>query len=221
MATNFKDFTENTVLTASEVDTYLMKQTLVQVDATTDLASLVSAGVKAAYVLADGLIYIYNGTAWNSVGTAVGGTAPTSPATGQLWYDTTDTGAWTTYTPTLSSWTLGNGTVTGRYTQVGKTVHFVARLTVGTTTTVSGFPTFTLPVTASTSFQATSTHFGAATFLDNGVNTYSAAMRMQTTTTVSVAIIGTSGLNTAPTSTTPFTWGSTDVVLVAGTYEAA
>ena len=219
MAINFKDFAENVVLTATEVDNYLMKQAVVQVDTYTDLAS-VAAGVKVAYCIADGLVYVYDGANWGSIGTAVGGTAPANPTTGSLWYDTSDTGTWSTYSPTLSNWTLGNGTVTGRYTQVGKTVHFIARLTLGSTTTISGNPTFTLPVQAQLGVAISPMQFGAGSFIDNGVNAYNAALRLQSSTTVSVSIIGTNGVNTAPTSTTPFTWGTNDLVLATGTYEA-
>src|SRR5579864_7885838 len=65
-------------------------------------------------------------------------------------------GAWASYTP---SWTgsstnpsLGNGSLTGRYTQIGKVVLFSVVLTAGSTTTYgSGFWTFTLPIAVGTS----------------------------------------------------------------------
>jgi len=51
----------------------------------------------------------------------------------------------------LGNITLGNGTLTARYTQIGKTVHFEFLLIKGTTTTFNASQaTFTLPVAPST-----------------------------------------------------------------------
>lgn len=128
--------------------------------------------------------------------------------------------AMTTYTPTLTGFTLGNGTVTGRYTQVGKFVWFEASLTFGTTTTAaSATPTFTLPVTAAATAVASSLTRG--TFIDQGVNSYQAFASVQTTTTVGLFVTGTNGLLANPSTTSPFTWGNTDAIYVAGVYQAA
>jgi hypothetical protein len=61
--------------------------------------------------------------------------------------------AWSSYTPVWSASsvapTLGNGTLTGAYTQIGKTCHFRISLTIGSTTALgTGDYTFSLPVTA-------------------------------------------------------------------------
>ena len=58
--------------------------------------------------------------------------------------------SWDAYTPAWASTstqpTLGNGVLTGRYMQVGKTVHWYIQLKFGTTTTRgSGFYRFELP----------------------------------------------------------------------------
>jgi hypothetical protein len=129
-------------------------------------------------------------------------------------------GAHTSYTPTLTGWTLGNGTVTGRYTQVGKLVWFEAQFTFGTTSAAAtAAPTFTLPATAASTAPGIS--IVRAIFSDTGVNAYQAIANIQTTTTVGVFILGASGLFTTPTTTTPFTWGNTDSVSVSGIYQAA
>lgn len=73
------------------------------------------------------------------------------------------TAAWTSYTPVWSAITtpptLGNGTLTGSYLKVGKTVFFDIRLTIGSTTTLgSGAYKFGLPVApASIAIHATAT----------------------------------------------------------------
>jgi len=60
--------------------------------------------------------------------------------------------AWTAYTPTWASSAgsvaIGNGTLSGRYRKVGKTVDFVVALTAGSTTTygtAGAFWSFGLP----------------------------------------------------------------------------
>jgi hypothetical protein len=60
-------------------------------------------------------------------------------------------GVWTAYTPQLTATTtnpsLGNGTATGRYAQIGKLVYFWAQITFGSTTTRgSGSYQVSLPV---------------------------------------------------------------------------
>jgi hypothetical protein len=59
-------------------------------------------------------------------------------------------GAWTAYTPTI---TANTGTITtksasGRYTQIGKTVHFHATIFITTNGSGAGFVIATMPVTA-------------------------------------------------------------------------
>jgi hypothetical protein len=129
-------------------------------------------------------------------------------------------GAHTAYTPTITGFTQGNGTVAGRYTQIGKWVWFEATFTFGTTSAAAtAAPTCSLPVTASAT--ATSTSLTHGLFVDTGVNTYRAIGSLVSTTTCGAYINGTSGLYTNCTTTTPFTWGSTDVVCWTGIYAAA
>lgn len=128
----------------------------------------------------------------------------------------------TSYTPTLTGFTLGNGTIAGSYTQVGKTVWFEATFTMGSTSAAaSAIPTCTLPVTAASS--AVSAAVCRAQFTDSGTAAYLAAARILSTTTCAAYIIGSSGILTTPTTTTPFTWApaSGDLVYWSGVYEAA
>lgn len=57
-------------------------------------------------------------------------------------------GLWGTFSPTWTNLTTGNGTVTANYIQIGKTVFYNIYLLWGTTTSISGAPQFTLPVTS-------------------------------------------------------------------------
>ena len=47
-------------------------------------------------------------------------------------------GAWTSYTPSFTNLTVGNGTLVGRYCQVGKIVTASMKLTFGSTTAITG-----------------------------------------------------------------------------------
>ena len=54
-----------------------------------------------------------------------------------------------------------------------------------------------------------------------GAAAYRAAARIASTTTVAFYFPGTSGIQTAPSTTTPFTWTTSDALRVGGWYEAA
>lgn len=69
-------------------------------------------------------------------------------ATAAQMNDALGNNGWTSYTPTVSNFTVGNGVPTGKWMQLGKTVHFRMRFTAGTTTTLNGTPIVTLPVNA-------------------------------------------------------------------------
>jgi hypothetical protein len=128
----------------------------------------------------------------------------------------------TSYTPTLTGFTQGNGTISGSYTQIGKWVWFEVAFTMGTTSAAaSAIPTVTLPVTAAAA--SVNAALCRAQFTDAGTAAYLAAARILTTTTCGAYIIGSSGILTTPSTTTPFTWtpASGDNVYWSGVYEAA
>jgi hypothetical protein len=135
-------------------------------------------------------------------------------------------GSWTTYTPiwtaTAGTTTLGNGTLAGRYTQIGKTVHFKIRLTWGTTTTQSIATEnwrFSLPV-APYAGQGSVWSLAEAWALDSSASTrYVAHCYVSNTALVeSFVSHGSSGFFDA---STPFAWANTDRLNISGTYEAA
>lgn len=129
-------------------------------------------------------------------------------------------GTWATYTP---AWTasgsapnIGNGTLTGRWTQVGKTVFAKIHLIAGSTTTWgSGDFRFGLPVNAGGSFDPRGG--GTAWLFDNGNAFYVAVAYVEATWTR----LFTHNTAFAVNATTPFTWGNTDVIEAFVTYEAA
>jgi hypothetical protein len=132
----------------------------------------------------------------------------------------TSLGAWTAYTPTLSVWTLGNGTITGAYCQIGKVVQFSVQITVGSTTTIGSSPTFTIPVNMSgTNPWNVRGYFRDISLGAAGI--YDLTARPSSLSTFGGLYTGTNGQHLSFNATTPFTWASGDVLLLAGTYEAA
>ena len=131
--------------------------------------------------------------------------------------------AWQSWTPTLANLTIGNGTLTCAYTQVGKTV--LGRFTVlfGTTTSMGTLPTFTLPVTASaTTF--TGGNQGLAMLEDASAGSFLGFVFATSTTVMgiySMAAASTYATTANITSTVPFTWATNDYIGATFSYEAA
>jgi hypothetical protein len=129
---------------------------------------------------------------------------------------------WLAFTPTFTNLTLGNGTITSFYSQLGKTVFYRGFLTFGTTTscTATGIK-INLPVTA-----AANQTFGNALLNDQGVATYMGTVEIESGTTLGLRAIGvsspyaiTSGV--VANTTVPFTWGTGDNFRWSVTYQAA
>lgn len=134
--------------------------------------------------------------------------------------------AWSTYTPLWGSSptapVLGNGTIAGRYRRIGKTILFSITLTMGSTTTFGGANQWLLglPITplldkmrfANVQFYDSSVPAywpGAAlwTFGGNAIGLYTP----NTTAGTSERVVN---------STTPFTWATSDIITVNGSYES-
>jgi len=172
---------------------------------------------------------VYDGTAWQELASAQTDlTAYSTTAQVSSTYATQanfPAGAWTVYTPTWTASTtnpaIGNGTITGRYTQLGKLVSFSVVVTMGSTTTYgSGDWRVSLPVTA---VNANAVQTGCM-YLDAGIAWYNG---IGSTTyggsTTFITLIHNKGASaiSGVTSTVPFTWGNGDKFEVTGTYEAA
>jgi len=250
----YKLFNTGDVLTAAQVNTYLMEQTvMVFADAaarTTALSGVVSEGM-ISYLKDTNAVEVYNGSAWvasddpnaiqntivDAKGDLISASAADTPA--RLAVGANDTiliaasgettglkwgGAYTTWTPTFTNFTLGNGTATARYAQIGKLVHCQLKVVLGSTSSVTGLIEFTLPITASTSIQGNYIGLNNATCLDSGVAQYPARCALISSTNAVIFALAAGGtyLSTSSTSATvPFTWGSTDQFLVNFVYEAA
>ena len=133
-------------------------------------------------------------------------------------------GALTSYTPTLTGWTKGNGTVSGGYCQVQKMVWFYAMFVFGSTSAAaSAVPELTLPAPG---LAPDTVGTFEAKFIDDSTgDQFLAGVHSSTTSKVAAYILGTSGTFTVPSTTTPFaggaTWTTNDSVVISGTYWAA
>lgn len=129
--------------------------------------------------------------------------------------------AGTSYTPTLggTSWSLGNGTVSGTYTQIGKQVFFNSTVTFGSTSGYgSGSLTISLPATP------VATHIGHCRAFDTSAGTsYGGELIISTagTATPLVTPAAAGGSSRGLISTVPFTWATGDSVTITGYFEAA
>ena len=62
--------------------------------------------------------------------------------------DISTNGTWTSYTPSVSNITVGNGTLTARYVTIGKLVMGRIEFTLGSTSAIGSSPQIGLPTTA-------------------------------------------------------------------------
>ena len=135
-------------------------------------------------------------------------------------------GAWVAYTPTWTATTtnptIGNGTLSGYYTKIGKTVHFRIIIVFGTTTNAgSGIYFFGIPVNARAVYGAFYP-VGTVMTTDDLIEQTSGAATIWNSTTVACFV------NVAGVKKTeyvqhayPYTWATNDKILIIGTYEAA
>jgi hypothetical protein len=196
-----KTFTAGDVLTASDVNNYLMDQTVMVFGGTAARSSAIptpSEGMFAVTTDNDELDY-YNGSAW----------VPALPV-----------GEWQSYTPTLSGgWTNGNGTYVAQYCQIGKTVHLSISFVLGTSTTKGANMIFSLPVEAKRTVPNPFTNV----FLVAGGSSNIGITSFESSTAVRIYLFNTSttyGTFSNITASIPTTWVTGDQIRFALTYEA-
>jgi len=133
--------------------------------------------------------------------------------------------AWGSWTPTFANFTKGSATITAKYIQIGKTVHYRLRILLAADSAVGTLPSFTLPVT-SIDYGTNATQIGIGSLLDYGTSSYLGMVRWATTSTAVISGINTAGTYAtgtggAITATVPMTWTTNDEMILTGTYEAA
>jgi hypothetical protein len=134
---------------------------------------------------------------------------------------------YTAYTPTLSSsgggGAVSNGTIVGRYVQIGKFVHYAGRLILGTLTSFgSGILWVSLPVTAANSGTLL---VGNGYAFDQSASvvcpTLVIAVGTSTMRFTSSATYNSVGQDVSGTTPFPFSWAVSDELNWNVTYEAA
>lgn len=162
--------------------------------------------------------YVWDGSAWQPVGSQVADMSPYALKDGS---NMAGYGAWSSYTPTLtwtgSSWTW---TTTGRYIVFGKTCHFWARAIIsgGSAGSPSVQPSMSVPLTM---YDSVSALDFKVTLLDSGAAWYTAMTAANNTTSAYIFALGANGIGSGTTSTYPFTWAVNDAFYMHGKYEVA
>lgn len=128
-------------------------------------------------------------------------------------------GAWQSWTPSFTNFTLGNGSVTAKYFKVGKFVKYNVTIILGSTSSVSSGMTMSLPVTSIS--YATTFPIGRGVYLDNGTATYQALNRVDDTNNITFFYWAGAGTGSGVSNTGPFTWTTNDAMYLQGEYEAA
>lgn len=131
-------------------------------------------------------------------------------------------GAYTSYTPTWTNLSVGAGTNTGHYVQIGEFVHWTAEAVLGSGFSVTGIVNIDFPVPAADYYQAAT---GGQVWLEdaNGTDYYGALSRLNSTTSrVAVYNAASTYLTfTFMNTTVPFSWASGDRCVINGVYRAA
>jgi hypothetical protein len=194
----FKDFTTGEVLTAADVDGYLMQGIWVFADATARDAAVTSPQEgNACYLKDTNEVLTYSGTAWVAVGAS-----PT----------------WTTYTPTNVGITVGNGTQIARFSEIGNIVFVSYKFTLGSTSSVTGSVSVGLPSTNNSVASC------SVLISDTGTGRFTCMGRADTSAgNVLIRPVRTDATYGGWSDTLGgmFTWASTDFIEFSITYEKA
>ena len=126
-------------------------------------------------------------------------------------------GDFTTYTPTILNFTLGDGTLFAAYAPVNELIFLQVAITFGSTTAISGSLTCSYPVTADDTFRDGTG--GQCTFRDDDTATnYFGVTTPNSGTIFNIGVLDSSGtyVKTAGlSSTVPFTWATSDRLIIS------
>jgi hypothetical protein len=124
----------------------------------------------------------------------------------QDWFTTSDA-----FTPTWTNLTVGNGTVTARYVAQGPFTFASINFVFGSTSSISGTVSFTLPNTANTNF--TGQYIGQTRILDASFGYFSGTVQQLSGTAGEVLVTrvdATYATDSLLGAAVPMTWASTD-----------
>lgn len=144
--------------------------------------------------------------------------ANSAESTGLKWTTATDQFPWQAWTPTYTNLTVGNGIVTAKYQQIGKTVNFIFFFQMGSTSSMGSVPQMTMPVTPANDFGTYTVHindFGTTQYfgaVDTSAGKFYPTVWIATGSYVQISYLA---------ATTPMTWTTNDSMTIRGSYEAA
>jgi hypothetical protein len=143
-------------------------------------------------------------------------TAASGEATGLKW-----SGTWTSFTPTWTNLTVGNGTGVYKYQQIGKQIFARYKFTLGSTSAIGTNPNVTLPINPASGTGGFLSY--SVKLTDSGVGTFNGAVD-EDSNKLYLASGVTSGsflLGGTITATSPFTWTTGDSISFDVYYEGA
>lgn len=199
--TGFNTFVDGNVLSAADVNGYLMSQVMIICTSSTRPSS--PAEGWHIYETDTNLIYVHDGSGWVRHG---------------------GVNAWTSYTPTWTNLTTTSGTATGAWTQIGKVGHFYAVFTAGASSAFTAAqPTATLPFTAASSSYAGQLH--GFCYDTSASNAYAVLPLLASTTTAKIQLHTNDGSGhgqgTNFGATSPMTMANGDILAISGTLQIA
>jgi hypothetical protein len=125
---------------------------------------------------------------------------------------------WTSYTPTLTNVTLGNGTLTGNYIRMGALCFAQGRLVFGSTTAFTASPYFGLPFSISGISNALQTPLGNLSLYDSSAGAY---RFWQCAPGGSGYFLVRDPGGSTITAASPWTWATGDIVQWSLAYQVA
>ena len=198
----YKVFSNGSVLNASEINDNLMNQSVM-------VFSNAAARTAALTIPVAGMV------------TYLEDIEEFATYDGSSWIPALDIGGWKTWAPVLSGgFANGNGVWDAKYTQIGKTVHFKAFFTAGTTSTYGAAMRLSYPVAPVLS----ETAINVVGYFGEGTSRHPFATTINTDTYMAFGVMDASATYVRlinMTATIPFTWSTGDTIQVSGTYEAA
>ena len=125
------------------------------------------------------------------------------------------------FTPTWTNLTVGNATITARYSIQGAICEFTITLTVGSTTTFNASPVSFAPPVNSMYYGYAYIPIGQVTFLDTGVAIYTGTLLLMSQTSIEIRAINAAGTYAAlnyVSSTVPFAFVTNDYFAASGRF---
>ena len=197
----YKVFSNGSVLNASEINDNLMNQSVAVFSNAAARTAAISSPVEGQ------MTYLEDVDRYDSY-------------IGSSWLPVLSPGGWTSYTPTITNLTLGNGSLSAKYALVGKTMFFAVFFTLGSTSAVGTQPTFAFPSGISAA-QTNNGPLGIGTTSSIGGTRYSFWVYF-TGDSMVPRVLNASGTylrHDAITATVPVTWATGDSIFFTGQTE--